>query len=98
MHLIEKGTGVLSSCSSLWLSRLLPCDNHQSTIRGYLATIKFSLELYVQHRVGVYDVPFYYHSNREKHRHIPRGAEKKPQVRLPLMWSFCSQGYPTAMG
>lgn len=73
--------------------RLFSFNNQQSTVRGYLAAIKFFHKLYLG-----WDLPTSHCMIAAAGRGIDRirGASKqRVQVRLPLTWSILASGYLT---
>ena len=92
LHLLDAAV-VINTLLEFMACRLFAFDNQLSTVRGYLAAIKFFHKLHLG-----WEVPTSHCLIVAAGKGIARirgGVGKKAQVRLPLTWSMLAQGYLT---
>lgn len=96
LHLIENESEVLTLLLEFMACRLFSFNNQQSTVRGYLAAIKFFHKLYVGWELTTSHCMIVAAGKGiDRFRGM---SGKKTQVRLPLTWSILAHGYLTVTG
>ena len=92
LNLLDKSE-VLTLLVEFMACRMFSLNNQQSTVRGYLAAIKFFHRLYLGWELTTSHCMI---AAAEKGIDILRGMSgKNAQVRLPLTWSILAHGYLT---
>ena len=92
LHTVDESE-VLNLLLEFMACRLFSFGNQQTTVRGYLAAIKFFHKLYLG-----WELPTSHCTIAAAGRGIDRirgTSEKKARARLPLTWSLLSHGYIT---
>lgn len=91
LHLTDEAE-VIDLLPEFMACRLFSFNNQQSTVRGYLAAIKFFHKLCI-----AWDLPTTHCTILAAAKGIDRirgsSGTKAPQVRMPLTWSILSHGY-----